>query len=333
LYEQTLVKMTKKSERERNLHDIYTMIKFCILSRARGSKKRRKRLRKLIKLAIVAQSCRYHGSRTNKVPRVSCERISGLFGKYDDRRFRQIFRVDKDTFVKIHNEIKGNSVFKNNSRHRQRPSWLQLAVFMSRVGRYGNGASAEDMSSKFGIGQGTVRQYMQRVAAALIDVKDKWVYWPVGEEMNTIRAQMAEKGFINCVGGLDGTLCPLQVAPSIDGECYFDRYKRYSVGIQIVAAPNYKITYADIGRPGGGGDKDAQKFGEMWNNPKNFFERKDYLLVDAGYTISRHFVGPYIGRRGDSRENALFNHLLAKARVFNEQTIGILVISIIVIYI
>ncbi|CAG8458605.1 15209_t:CDS:2 [Cetraspora pellucida] len=64
-----------------------------------------------------------------------------LLFNYNDFNFKQITRVNKETFWHIENLIHNNSVFLNQFKCLQKPVWLQLVVTLERLGCNGNGAS------------------------------------------------------------------------------------------------------------------------------------------------------------------------------------------------
>ena len=52
--------------------------------------------------------------------------------------FRQAFRMNKDTFLFVLNNIQNHEVFKNNCNRKQQPIWVQLLVALERFGSVNN---------------------------------------------------------------------------------------------------------------------------------------------------------------------------------------------------
>jgi hypothetical protein len=70
-----------------------------------------------------------------------------------------MLRVSPEVFDVILSFIHDNPVFHNNSNNPQAPVQTQLAVMLYRLGRYGNGASIEDVARISGISEGSVENY------------------------------------------------------------------------------------------------------------------------------------------------------------------------------
>ena len=76
--------------------------------------------------------------------RVNDERNHGLrefIWSYPLEKFKLLTRVTPNTFHYILERIKNHEVFRNDSRVKQRPIWIQLIVALSRFGTPENGAS------------------------------------------------------------------------------------------------------------------------------------------------------------------------------------------------
>ena len=80
----------------------------------------------------------------------------------DEECFVHMLCVSPLVFNAILELIKDHPIFKNNSTSPQTPVDYQLAVTLYRMGRYGNGASDEDIGRIAGCGEGTVRKFVDR---------------------------------------------------------------------------------------------------------------------------------------------------------------------------
>ncbi|CAH7676836.1 hypothetical protein PPACK8108_LOCUS11936, partial [Phakopsora pachyrhizi] len=69
--------------------------------------------------------------------------------------FKQLTRTTHIDFGKLYDLIRGDSIFYNNSRHKQIALEIQAAVGLSRLGSNGNGASIGKIQMMFGVGEGT----------------------------------------------------------------------------------------------------------------------------------------------------------------------------------
>ncbi|CAG8824206.1 17292_t:CDS:1, partial [Dentiscutata erythropus] len=146
----------------------------------------------------------------------------------------QITRVSKETFWYIEGLIHNDPGFSNKSKILQRPVWQQLAVTLERLGCNGNGASVGRFARQWGLGIGTVIKYTKRVITAINSIGDNYVQWPNSFERQQISNRIEQSsGFKGCVGFLDGTDVVLEYKPSIDGETYYNRKKRYALTVQL----------------------------------------------------------------------------------------------------
>ena len=64
----------------------------------------------------------------------------------DHQCFINMLQVSPGVFQVLLNLIEEHSIFQNNSNNSQRPVEVQLATTLYRMGRYGNGASLEDVA-------------------------------------------------------------------------------------------------------------------------------------------------------------------------------------------
>ena len=99
----------------------------------------------------------------------SVPKIKGIYStlaQFDDGRFRQEVRMTRRAFEHVLGCIAGSPVFANGSRHQQAPVEKQLHLALYRFGCDGNGASIGKVARHFGVSEGTVINYTDRVIAA-----------------------------------------------------------------------------------------------------------------------------------------------------------------------
>ena len=104
-------------------------------------------------------------------------------------------------------------------------------VYLYRVGREGNGGGSCLVASFFGIGKGSVDNYVRRCVKALKEIKKDVVYWPDEQERKEMRNRLSLKGFWHCVGIIDGTLVQLSFCPEAYHECYFSHKSMYALNV------------------------------------------------------------------------------------------------------
>src|ERR1700678_4525523 len=71
--------------------------------------------------------------------------------------------------------IKDHPIFSNNSNNPQAPVDVQLAVTLYRMGRFGNGASLEDIARIAGCSEGAVEKFTDRCFEAIESLHDIFV--------------------------------------------------------------------------------------------------------------------------------------------------------------
>jgi hypothetical protein len=139
---------------------------------------------------------------------------------YNEEEFLFAFRMRRESFLLLLEEMKLRNAFKQSKFKKQRFVAYQLFVFLFRVDKEGTGGSGSAIASYFGIGKGSVNNYVKRSVAALQEIKDKLVCWPNETELNEMKARLTTTGFRHCVGIIDGTLIVLDFQPEQFHECY-----------------------------------------------------------------------------------------------------------------
>lgn len=249
--------------------------------------------------------------------------VRNLLLQFGEREFRQQTRVCRASFTAILEAIEDHPIFHNNSAHKQRETYIQLAIALSRFGCFGNGASVGRVSRMDGVGAGTACLYTDRVIEALLSRQHDFIRWP---SANRRRASSnyhnQEYGLPGCVGMLDGTYFVLDQKPAFSSSSYFTRKKRYSFNTQIVCDENYRIISVLQGWPGSCADSSIWSKSYIYGNPRLHLSPGEYLIADSGYALNPFCITPFKGNAALDRENAQFNGIFSSARVKVEHTIG-----------
>lgn len=239
--------------------------------------------------------------------------------------FKQVLRMNKETFNYVLSLIQNHTVFQNNSNRKQACVELQLTVTLERLGTNGNGASVGRIARGQGIGNGTVTLYSSRVIKALNSLTDQFIKWPGAIERRKIATRIHEKhGIPGCVGVVDGTHILLSQRPGLDGETYFTRKHRYAINVQIVCDDQKRIRMFQTGWPGSVFDWTCFSQSNLAKNPFEFFSQWEYLLGDTAYVLSNWMLIPYKGAEFVLPGNEAFNTIISGARVVIEHVNGIL---------
>jgi hypothetical protein len=157
----------------------------------------------LISLSLLELSeQRYLNPRIYNIPK-SSHWFNEILPSYNDKRFKKILRMTPESFTKLVQLISSHDIFKSNSKRKQAPVKLQLAIFLHRIE---SRSDIFNICSKFGIGEETVILYTKRIIKAIIAQKNLFVQWPKGEKRNHVhRGFQLIGGFENVIGAVDGT--------------------------------------------------------------------------------------------------------------------------------
>jgi hypothetical protein len=246
---------------------------------------------------------------------------------YNEDEFLHAFRMKRESFHLLLEQMKLRKAFKKSKFKKQRPVAYQLLVFLFRVGKEGTGGSASAVASHFGIGKGSVRNYVKRCVAALHEIKKEVVSWPDQNERNEMKARLTATGFRHCVGIIDGTLIVLDFRPEQFHECYYSRKSCYALNVMVVCDDRKKVTFYLAGWPGSTHDNRVFRNSRLFLNRTDFFTHLEYLLGDSAYSCSSVMVQAFKKHPGCARlprDQEIFNTRLAKVRISSEHCIGIL---------
>ena len=151
---------------------------------------------------------------------------------YNDEEFLSYFRISRESFFLLLDQIKTQKAFvQNPKKKKQRSVAFQLLVYLYRVGQEGVGGGCGPVGGFFGIAKGSIKNYVRRCVLALLQMKDDVVYWPDKRERKEMRNRLSVKGFRHCVGIIDGTLVQLAFRPEAYHECYYSRKCMYALNV------------------------------------------------------------------------------------------------------
>ena len=153
-------------------------------------------------------------------------------------RFRKKLRVSTRVFDRLVQLIEDHQIFHNNSNIPQHPVSIQLAIFLVRVGHYGNASGPEYVAQWAGVCVGTVINATYRCLVAFLALHDEVVMMPPEEEKERTK-EYAESmtcpewrnGFLLA----DGTKFVLSQKPGLHGEAWCNKNKNYSINCQVCA--------------------------------------------------------------------------------------------------
>jgi len=151
-------------------------------------------------------------------------------------RFRKKLRVSPPVFDRLVELIEDHNIFHNNSNVPQQPVSVQLAIFLVRVGHYGNASSPEYIAQWAGVCVGTVINATYRCLVAFLALHDEVVMMPPEEEKERAKEYVERATCPEWRNGFllaDGTKFALFQKPGLHGEAWFDKNKNYSIDCQV----------------------------------------------------------------------------------------------------
>jgi hypothetical protein len=275
---------------------------------------------------------RYLGPRTydvsRRMPNVPVHDAPMAFlYSLDEARFRQEVRLGPVAFYSLARMLESHDVFKNRSNHAQASVEAQLAVFLAKLGWFGNGASVGILARMFCIAEGTVVLYCKRCLLAILSLEKRVVVWPDSNERRVISGRINEDHrFPRCVGFVDGTLFPVYAKPSLNGEAYYTRKGFYGMAGMVVCDDLKRIIHINLGWPGSAHDARVWSNSPMALNAGKYFSPGEYLLADSGYPTGGNLLSSFRKMRNTamSPERTAFNTRIAQCRYVNEHAIGLL---------
>ncbi|KAF7321839.1 DDE Tnp4 domain-containing protein [Mycena kentingensis (nom. inval.)] len=239
----------------------------------------------------------------------------------DQKRFENMLRMSPYCFDVLLQLIQDHPIFTNNSNNPQAPVEEQLAVTLYRMGRYGNGASVQDIARTAGCSEGSVENFTNRVFTAIESLHDLFVR-PLTEEEKDREKQWVEDslGF----GGLwregwimyDGTIVPLFTKPALNGQGYYTRKSNYGLNVQIGNTPsNLRIVDYSIGHTGSAHDQLAFEGTAAYRYPDWLFKGLEFGWFDSAYTLTGRSIPIIKEPDAQQPDNMAFNKSCSHLRL------------------
>lgn len=241
------------------------------------------------------------------------------------RIFRGHFRMSHDNFERLLDQIKDNAIFYNNAHVQQTPPRYQLAVFLYRLGSKGQGGTQLHTATAIGIGEGTVRNFTERVLYAVLCLRKQYIKWPTPQEKEAMKQRICSAScgvFPGCVGFIDGTFVTLQYAPLTDWYFYYNRKSSYALNAMVVCTDQCRITYFRVGDTSAVHDARVFENSRLSSTSADFFSPGEYLIGDSAYSVSDTMIAPFKKPRSTEPACRQFNSTLSSRRIAIEHLFG-----------
>jgi hypothetical protein len=248
----------------------------------------------------------------------------------NDSEFKLKYCMLRNSFWKLHELIKGHSVFQvKGAKRQQMPSEYQVMVLLAFLRTEGDGMSDKKARSIFRLSTGAARDCKDRVVKAIGELLyQKTVFWPDEEERREIsRRFQAEYRLPNLVGVADGTLFPLAFRPTRpDASDFHGRKHLYSLSTLLVNDDKKRIRYFNAGWAGCTHDERILANSVLNRKSNEMFCPMQYIIGDCAFAARWWVVPCYKKSPGSvlSRDKEIFNTTLSRPRVLSEHVNGLL---------
>ncbi|POW10329.1 hypothetical protein PSTT_06177 [Puccinia striiformis] len=187
-------------------------------------------------------------------PRIHCQRIASR-----DRTFNTLFNSKVEIFIRWKS---------TGTRIAPTPCGF------SSLWPVGNGGAIAMLSEVFNVSEGSIENFTNRTLQAILDLEDRYVKLPTPQErVAMIDSLPKDDIFRNCVGFVDGTIIPLESAPTKNKEDYWMRKTLYALNSLLVCDRNKRIIYSFHGWCGSAHDQ-------------RVYKNSRFLLADSAYTAT-----------------------------------------------
>ncbi|KAI3468098.1 hypothetical protein Pfo_024761 [Paulownia fortunei] len=217
---------------------------------------------------------------------------------FPEEEFKKAFRMGKDTFDLICNEL-SSVVAKENTMLRDAvPVRQRVAVCIWRLA---TGEPLRLVSKKFGLGISTCHKLVLEVCSAIRNVlMPKYLRWPDEESVRRIKEEFESmSGIPNVVGSMYTTHIPI-IAPKISVAAYFNRRHTernqktsYSITVQGVVDPMGVFTDVCIGYPGSMPDDQVLEKSTLFQRANAGFYQGVWIVGGSGYPLMDWVLVPY----------------------------------------
>lgn len=152
--------------------------------------------------------------------------------EFDEQQSYENFRVTRDTFQFILNEIEREIMRRNTPMRQAISARRRLAIvlyYLSSTAEY------RTIANLFGVSTSFVCSCIKEVSVVIVEkMKTKFISIPKREEVKEIMRIYKDKWqFAMCAGAIDGTHIPI-IAPVVDHADYVNRKGYHSIVMQAV---------------------------------------------------------------------------------------------------
>lgn len=218
--------------------------------------------------------------------------------EFPEEEFKKAFRMGKDTFEMICNELTSVVAKENTMLRDAVPVRQRVAVCIWRLA---TGEPLRLVSRRFGLGISTCHKLVLEVCSAIKNVlMPKYLQWPDEESVRMIKEDFGSvSGIPNVIGSMYTTHIPI-IAPKISVAAYFNKRHTernqktsYSITVQGVVDPRGVFTDVCIGWPGSMPDDQVLEKSALYQRANNGLLKDVWVVGSSGYPLMDWVLVPY----------------------------------------
>ncbi|CAL5434728.1 unnamed protein product [Camellia sinensis] len=219
--------------------------------------------------------------------------------EFPEEEFRKAFRMGKETFDMICNELSSVVAKENTTLRDAVPVRQRVAVCIWRLA---TGEPLRLVSKKFGLGISTCHKLVLEVCSAIKTVlMPKYLQWPEEESARTRIMGDFESvsGIPNVIGSMYTTHIPI-IAPKISVAAYFNKRHTernqktcYSITVQGVVDSKGVFTDVCIGWPGSMPDDQVLEKSALYQRANGGLLKGVWVVGNSGYPLMDWVLVPY----------------------------------------
>ncbi|XP_043285712.1 putative nuclease HARBI1 [Venturia canescens] len=260
----------------------------------------------------------------NKVTRISGY-VSTIVRDYSSQQFKEHFRLSRTTFENLERILTPQLMRTAESGRFTTDVRIQLLAVLWLLA---TPDSFRSVSDRFGISKSVLHASMRRVVTALNELADRFIKWPVDNELIEVERRFLDAGpFQGVIGAIDGSHIPIP-APKVDSIFYRTRKKEYALTLQAVCVANLVFTDCFVGFAGSVHDARIFRNSDLWHrvttNHDAFFPGNQFIIGDKAYPVTQWCMAPYTNRGNLTEAQKNFNNHLSKMRQVIERAFALL---------
>ncbi|XP_047342506.1 protein ALP1-like [Impatiens glandulifera] len=218
--------------------------------------------------------------------------------EFPEEDFKKAFRMGKETFDLICNELSSVVAKENTTLRDAVPVRQRVAVCIWRLA---TGEPLRLVSKRFGLGISTCHKLVLEVCKAIREIlMPRYLQWPDEESINKIKENFeAISGISNVVGSMYTTHIPI-IAPKISVAAYFNKRHTernqktsYSITVQGVVDPRGVFSDVCIGWPGSMPDDQVLEKSALYQRANAGLLKDMWIVGSSGYPLMDWVLVPY----------------------------------------